>query len=175
MHSSSLGRRVLPRWSISRFSLRRWTQTTVVALLALVMLGADADTRFNRLGHKMMCACSCGQILLECNHVGCPDSARMIDELHTQVAGGADTAVLNWFVNKYGAIILAAPMRGGFDNVAWITPLAVFALAILGTILLVRLWNRRHTTAVAAGHPSPGLHLPANTTMRDRIRRETEL
>ncbi len=157
------------------FPLQRWSQGAAVALLALVMLGADADARFNSLGHKMMCACSCGQILLECNHVGCPDSARMIDELHTEVAGGADTAVLNWFVNKYGAVILAAPMRGGFDNVAWITPLAVFALAILGTVYLGRTWNRRHTASVAAGLPSPGLHFPANTTMRDRIRRESEL
>ena len=157
-------------------SLRRWSQGLAVTLLALVMLGADADSRFNSLGHhKLMCACSCGQLLLECNHVGCPDSARMIDELHTQVAGGADAAVLNWFVNKYGAVILAAPMRGGFDNVAWITPIAVFLLAILGTVYLGRTWNRRHATAVAAGHPSPGLHLPTNTSMRDRIRRESEL
>ena len=155
--------------------LLRWAQGLLVVLLATAMLGADADARFNRLGHKMMCACSCGQILLECNHVGCPDSARMINELHTQVDGGADTIVLNWFVNKYGAIILAAPMRGGFDNVAWITPLAVFILAILGTTYLGRTWNRRHRHAVAAGHPSPDLHLPANNSMRDRIRRETEL
>ena len=163
------------RWPFSRLSLRRWTQTAAVALLALVMLGADANTRFNSLGHKMMCQCSCGQILLECNHMGCPVSPQMIDELHTQVSTGSDTAVMNWFVNKYGAIVLAAPMRGGFDNVAWITPIAVFALAILGTIYLGRTWNRRHAIAVAAGIPSPGIHLPANTSMRDRIRRETEL
>ncbi len=165
----------MPSLSLRRWSLTRWTQAASVAILALVMLGADADARFNSLGHKMMCACSCGQILLECNHVGCPDSARMIDELHTQVSAGSDTQVLNWFVNKYGAVVLAAPMRGGFDNVAWITPIAVFALAIFGTIYLGRTWNRRHATAVAAGHPSPGVHLTADTTMRDRIRRETEL
>ena len=48
----------------------------VVCLLAVVMLGADPSSRFNKLGHEMMCACGCGQMLLECNHVGCPDSDR---------------------------------------------------------------------------------------------------
>ena len=32
---------------------------------------APATTRrFNKLGHSMMCTCGCGQVLLECNHVG---------------------------------------------------------------------------------------------------------
>ena len=159
--------------------LLRWAQGLLVVLLAVVMLGADADSRFNRIGHKMMCACSCGQILLECNHVGCPDSDRMIGELRTQVStGGGDSAVMNWFVAKYGAIILAAPMRGGFDNVAWITPIAVFLIAILGTVLLVRTWKRRSPASFSAaggGDFPANLHLPANSSMRDRIRRETEL
>src|SRR6185437_12199713 len=100
-------------------SLKRWMQSLAVCFLAVVMLGAaDGGARFNRLGHNMMCACGCGQILLECNHVGCPDSDRMIGELRTQVAGGgSDNAVMNWFTAKYGAAILAAPLRGGFDNV----------------------------------------------------------
>src|SRR5208283_2024010 len=82
--------------------------------------------------------------LLECNHVGCPDSARMIGELRAQIATGeSDTAVLDWFVAKYGATILAAPIRGGFDNAAWIVPVAIFFLATVGTFGIVWLWKRR--------------------------------
>ena len=78
---------------LSHMTLRRWWQSAAVCLLAIVMLGAaDASSRFGRLGHEMICVCGCGQILLECNHVGCPDSDRMIGELRQQVAsGGADT------------------------------------------------------------------------------------
>ena len=67
---------------------KRWVQGVMVCLLAVVMLGAgDSDSGFeNRIGHQMMCACGCGQILLECNHVGCPDSDRMIGELREQLA-----------------------------------------------------------------------------------------
>jgi hypothetical protein len=59
-------------------------------------------------------------------------------------------AVLNWFAAKYGATILAAPIRGGFDNVAWIVPIAVFMLATLGTFVVVWLWKRRSLALAGA-------------------------
>ncbi len=153
--------------------LKRWMQAGFVCLLAVVMLGAnDSESRFNRIGHQMMCACGCAQVLLDCNHVGCPDSARMIVELRTQMAGGGtDTSILNWFAAKYGATILAAPIRGGFDRVAWITPLAVFFLATVGTGFLIRVWKLRSVQS----HVGDGaVHDAGLDAVRDRIRRETE-
>jgi len=148
-------------------------QGLVLCVLAVGMLGAgDAASRYNRIGHELMCACGCGQILVECNHVGCPDSDRMIGELRQQIAeGGTDVAIENWFVGKYGAVILAAPMRGGFDTVAWITPVAVFGLAILATVMVVRIWRRRGMAAHAAGG---GTAVVQDPELRERIRRETE-
>lgn len=153
----------------------RWLQAMAACLLAVVVLGADAsDARFNRIGHNMVCVCSCGQILLECNHVGCPDSGPMIGELQQQMsAGNSDTQIFNWFAGKYGAVVLASPMRGGFDTVAWVAPIAVFLLATIGTGVLVRVWTRRRGAALAAA----GGHAPGSlghSALRDRIRRETE-
>ena len=166
---------------------RRWLASVFVCLLAVIMLGADGSSdpgaRFGRIGHNMMCVCSCGQVLLECNHVGCPDSARMIQELQAQLAGpngtGADSLILNWFVNKYGASVLAAPIRGGFDNVAWIVPIAIFLFGTVGTALLVRFWMRKPQTALAgAAGLSGSAPVPPNSpgarALQDRIRRETE-
>lgn len=152
-----------------------WLKSAGVCLLAIIMLGAaDNSSRFDRLGHEMICVCGCGQILLECNHVGCPDSDRMIGELRQQVASGAsDTAILNWFSAKYGPTVLAAPIRGGFDNAAWIAPAAVFLLATAGTAVLIALWRRRTVNrSVPAGVPA-GFG-PDNDALRERIRRETE-
>src|SRR5450755_3611398 len=93
----------------------RLVQMALLCVVTVVMLGA-ARSQYDRVGHELMCSCSCGQILLECNHVSCPASPVMIDELHAQIGGGgSDTSILNWFVAKYGAVILAAPIRGGFD------------------------------------------------------------
>lgn len=158
--------------------LRRALSLLLVATLGLVLLGAgeqDPSARFGRVGHNMMCVCGCSQILLECNHVGCPDSERMIGELKDQLAGpsgaGADSLILNWFVAKYGASVLAAPIRGGFDNVAWIVPVAMFILSIFGTAILIKLWTQRRRTALVGATPVPSR---ANDELRARIRRETE-
>jgi cytochrome c-type biogenesis protein CcmH len=150
-------------------------QTFAVALLAVVMLGAgDSSKRFNRIGDNLMCACGCSQALLQCNHMGCPDSGPMLAELHNQIdhGGGSDTAILNFFAAKYGATVLAAPIRGGFDLVAWILPFSLFAFAVVGTAWLVRAWaTRRQLAAGPAGlHPE----IPVDDETRDRIRRETE-
>ena len=143
--------------------------------MLLVMLGADAsEARFNRIGHNMICMCSCGQVLLECNHLGCPVSPVMIRELRQQLATGLpEMGVLNWFAAKYGAVVLAAPIRGGFDTVAWVMPIAVFLLATIGTALLVRVWTRRR----ARLRPDTGATTayPEMDSLRERIRRETEL
>jgi cytochrome c-type biogenesis protein CcmH len=155
----------------------RTVQTALLCVVAVAMLGAG-QSRFDRIGHDLMCSCSCGQILLECNHVGCPDSARMIDELRAQLAtGNSDTQIQQWFVTKYGATVLAAPMRGGFDNAAWIVPIAVFLLATIGTFVVVWLWKRRALSLAGATagdlFPAPSQN-SQDADLRERIRRETE-
>jgi cytochrome c-type biogenesis protein CcmH/NrfF len=153
---------------------KRLLQVVLVCLVAVTMLGAGTpSTSFDKIGHKLVCTCSCGQILLECNHVGCPVSGPMIDELHAQVATGLpETGVLNWFISKYGPVVLAEPIRGGFDNVAWIVPFATLLLATVGVGLLIRMWRRRY----ARLQPTVTLQVPDTTTdsMRDRIRRDTD-
>lgn len=150
--------------------LRRLGSALAACFLCLIMLGADSS-RFNRIGHDMICVCGCSQVLLECNHVGCPDSDRMIGELRQQMAGGgSDTSILNWFAAKYGPTVLAAPIRGGFDNVAWITPFAVFLLATVGTAILMTVWKGRSLPrAIVAGSP-----LAKANELREQIRRETQ-
>ncbi len=159
----------------------RIVQCLLLCVVTTVMLGAGRS-RLDRIGHELMCSCGCGQILLECNHVSCPDSPVMIRELNAQIATGAgDDSILRWFSAKYGAIILAAPIRGGFDNAAWIVPIAVFLLATLGTFGVVWLWKRR---AMQLAGPVPGSGAmpsfpvfeidPREAALRERIRRETE-
>lgn len=153
-------------------------QCAMVGVLAVVMLGAD-ESRFERLGHEMICMCGCNQILLDCNHLGCPVSPVMIGELRDQLAkGDTDQQVLNWFVAKYGAIVLAAPTQSGFGEVAWITPMAVFLLATLGTGVVVWAWRRRTLRLAGPAAAWPGSQIaqqdPEAEALRERIRRETE-
>ena len=123
-----------------------------------------AEKRFERVGHNMMCVCGCGQILLECNHVGCPDSdvcatqAQVSGNGANPTDGGArvaasatggsdkrDPRLVRREVRSYRSRL--AHLRGGFDNVAWITPIALFLAAILGTALIIRIWKSRTAAA----------------------------
>jgi cytochrome c-type biogenesis protein CcmH len=148
-------------------------EAAVLAIAICFSMGAtDAGARFNDLGHRLMCTCGCAQLLGECNHVGCPESGRMRNELSAAIAAGkGDKEVLNWFAAKYGATVLAAPTTEGFNLVAWIAPFAVFAAALLGTILLVRRWSVEKAQTAAVGDP-PNQD-PADVERRERIRRET--
>jgi cytochrome c-type biogenesis protein CcmH len=144
----------------------------------LLLMGATGDRtgqRFDRLGHNLMCECGCGQVLLECNHVGCTTSEQMRRELKLALdQGESDDAVLAAFVAKYGPAVLAAPTTTGFNRVAWIMPIIIFIVALGAMILVVRSWKQRPPP------PPP----PSDTTgstpgeleeFRRRARKETSL
>jgi cytochrome c-type biogenesis protein CcmH/NrfF len=155
-----------------------WMKTVQAMALAVAVcfsMGAtDASSRFNDLGHKLMCTCGCAQMLGECNHVGCPESGRMRNELSAAIAAGSsDKEILASFAAKYGATVLAAPTTHGFDLVAWIAPFAVFAAALLGTILLVRRWANLSVGKTQTAIPDPANEDPADRARREKIRRET--
>jgi cytochrome c-type biogenesis protein CcmH/NrfF len=161
-------------------AFRFWTRAVEAAVLALAIcfsLGATDDSaRFNNLSHRLMCQCGCAQLLGECDHYGCPDRDAELRELSAAVASGvSDQQILDGFAAKYGAIVLAAPTTKGFDLVAWIAPFAVFAAALLGTILLIRRWGGwgapRQAPAALAGNPQDA----ADEERLEKIRRETSM
>ncbi len=154
------------------FRNRKWNQAAQAAVLAVAVcfsIGAtDATGRYEKLNHQFMCSCGCGQVLGECNHVGCPASPVQLAELKTYMSQGlSDQQIFDNFTAKYGAAILAAPTTKGFNLVAWIAPFAVFLAALLGTILLIRHWSigRKQITQPAS--------TPEMDALRERIRRET--
>jgi cytochrome c-type biogenesis protein CcmH len=157
----------------------RAVEVAVLCVAVCFSVGAtDASSRFNDLGHRMMCTCGCSQLLGECNHVGCPESGRERQELSDAIAAGkSDQEILNMFAAKYGATVLAAPTMHGFDLVAWIAPFAVFGAALLGTILLVRRWSGISGVRSAATAGGAGMDAldPADRERHERIRRETGL
>ena len=151
----------------------RGVQALALAVAVCFSLGAsDAGSRFNSLGHRLMCTCGCAQLLGECDHAGCPARGQENAELKAAIAaGGSNKQILASFAGKYGATVLAAPTTQGFDLVAWIAPFAVFAAALLGTILLVRRWSVGKTQAAVA---DPANEDPADRERREKIRRETD-
>jgi len=154
---------------------RRALHCTLICLAVFTFAGAgDPASRFNEIGHQLMCICSCGQVLLECNHVGCPDSDRMRNELTAAIArGDSDSLVEQAFVQKYGPTVLAAPTTAGFDRTAWIMPFVALAVGLTLVVLVVRSWRKRPEPAIADGvRPARGAELDE---FREQARKETDL
>jgi len=157
-----------------RLSSARGVQFGVVLLAIFLFLGAGDDARFNKLGHSMMCTCGCGQVLLECNHVGCQSSDKMRNELIAALdRGDNNDLILQGFVQNYGPTVIAAPTATGFNRVAWVMPFLALALGLTFVVMVVRAWK---------GKPAPvladGITIPPGGELDDfkrRARQETEL
>ncbi|HEV2485921.1 MAG TPA: cytochrome c-type biogenesis protein CcmH [Terracidiphilus sp.] len=150
-------------------------QAMALAVAVCFSLGAnDSSARYHDLNHRLMCTCGCAQLLGECNHVGCTESGQELSELRNYIATGmSDKQVFAAFTAKYGATVLAAPTTQGFDLVAWIAPFAVFAAALLGTILLIRRWAGLAGAKAQAAALEPVIDDPADRERKEKIRRET--
>jgi cytochrome c-type biogenesis protein CcmH/NrfF len=168
--------------------MKRASQVLLLALSIGLLMGSDGQAvRFEKLGSKIMCTCGCGQMLLKCNHVGCPNSSKMIAQLHDQLGDGrsgnaanavaasteskSDEDVLNFFRTEWGVTAVVEPSQHGFELLAWILP---FVGLIAGTILLVIVvtkWKRRPAQVNAA----EAVLDPHMDALRARARRETEI
>ncbi|HUM05769.1 MAG TPA: cytochrome c-type biogenesis protein CcmH [Terriglobales bacterium] len=158
-----------------RFHLWRLVQAGVVVLAIFAFSGAgDDDARFKKLGHHLMCTCGCGQILLECNHVGCQSSDKMIRQLSAALdRGDNDDLILQGFVQEYGPTVVAAPTTTGFNRVAWVMPGLVLILGMAFVVYVVHAWKNKPSPQLADGITIP----PAGELddFKRKAREETEL
>jgi hypothetical protein len=162
--------------------MKRVAEILLLCAAVTLLMGADSpQTRFQKIGSKIMCTCgSCTYLLLECNHVGCPNSSRMIAQLHAltgtgQLAGiqpqGDDEAVLEWFRRNWGVTAVVEPAKHGLELWAWIMPPAALGLGLLLVVITIRKWKLRLAQA-SPHHVELDPHLEA---LRERARRETEV
>ena len=145
-----------------------------VLLSTLLFLGAGDNGRVDRIGHQVICMCGCNQVLLECNHLGCPYLSRMKQELNAAVdRGDSDSAITQFFVQTYGTLVLAAPPNRGFNRVAWLMPYLALLAGIMLVVFIVWMWRKR-PIVTHASVPSPvrGEEL---ARFREQARKETGL
>jgi len=140
----------------------------VLSLASAPLCRAQKTPRAKALGQKLLCVCSCNQVLTACNHVGCTTSHTMLKELDDRVArGDSDQLILQSFVQEYGLTVLAEPPAKGFNWVAWVIPILVPLLAVYIVWEVVRRWRQRAALAPAGGPQ-------VSAELLDRARHESE-
>jgi cytochrome c-type biogenesis protein CcmH/NrfF len=160
---------------------RRFSQAALVVTCAVVLLGVSTvhpppehRERFRKIGMNLICMCGCRQMLLECNHVGCSYSDKMRSEIIAGLQRGeSDAEILQYFVQSYGALVLAAPPAKGFNWLAWIMPFFTLVVGASVASLVVRTWRRRRLLQRVPA-PAPARAAPLEG-FRERARKETEL
>ncbi|MEO8726705.1 MAG: cytochrome c-type biogenesis protein CcmH [Acidobacteriaceae bacterium] len=154
-------------------TIRQFNNSTILIILLLALFTiAATQSRFDQVGHTLMCTCGCNEILLECNHVGCPNSDGMRLRLASMVKDGASTdAIYHDFIAEYGNIVVASPIGGGFNRVAWIMPFAVLFAGLIGVGVVAKRWHHPATTAT---NPLPVEDDLKLEPFRQQARNETE-
>jgi len=156
--------------------LRLLAALFVIAFFAVLPLLAQQQAdRVKQVGGKFLCMCGCGQILTQCNHVGCTMSASMLKELGAMVnRGDSEDKITQTFVQEFGTTVYAEPPKSGFSLVAWLMPVFYFLAGAAIVVFFVMKW-RKQAPAPAAVAPA-GVHISpeAYERARSQANRETE-
>jgi cytochrome c-type biogenesis protein CcmH len=148
-----------------------------LALTALLLSGlaaapshAQQTDRAKAISKRIMCMCGCGQVLGECNHIGCPSRDPMIKDVDRKVAAGtSDDLIVQDFIQEFGEKVLSEPPARGFNWLAWLMPVFV----VLGGLAVVRVVMVRWSHAPAGAPAAPAGSAPSSEFL-DRVRRESE-
>jgi cytochrome c-type biogenesis protein CcmH len=147
----------------------------IVAFAVLPLVAQQQADRVKEVGGKFLCMCGCGQILTQCNHVGCTMSASMLKELGAMVnRGDSEDKITQTFVQEFGTTVYAEPPKSGFSLVAWLMPVFYFLAGAAIVVFFLMKW-RKQAPAPAAVAPA-GVHISPEAYERARSQadRETE-
>lgn len=154
------GRRT-PRTCAPRSAAGRWIRRrggvaglTVLLLVALPGPGLSQQSELDpkqaaqarSIEAQLIAPCCFRQTVAE--HQS-PQAESVRAEVRRMLDGGArEQEVVDFFVNKYGEAILAAPRARGFNLIAYLMPVLAFGIGLAVVAVQLRRWRR-------AGPPRP--------------------
>lgn len=167
--------------ALTKINRRAWAVWAVLLLLTggmvwLPVARAQQTDHAKKLGMKLMCICGCAQVLVQCNHIGCPSSVPMLKELDAHIAANeSDDLVIQDFIQEYGVQVLSSPPNTGFNRVAFLLPGIAFAVGLALVTLVIAHW-RRKVAVTPAAQQAAGTNVSPEMLARARakVHRETE-
>src|SRR6516162_4298131 len=132
-------------------SFKHLVSLVFLLFLTSVSFTADRNERVRELTPKFMCVCGgCNQVLMNCNHIGCPSREAMLKDISKRVdQGDTNDGVVEYFTDKYGTSVLSAPPASGFNLMAWVMPFVALGGGLVVAILFLRRFKAAQSTASA--------------------------
>ena len=164
---------------------RRLTAALLLTAFAATPLftlpvAAQQTDRAKKIGGKLVCGvgtplCDCKQILTECNHVGCPNSAGMLKTLDKKVAqGDPEESILQAFVLDFGTAVLAEPPKSGFNLIAWFLPGFYLVAGAILVVFVISRWRKRPVVQMATAGGASAISTELLERARAQAARDTE-
>jgi cytochrome c-type biogenesis protein CcmH len=159
-----------------------WTVLCLALTLGMVAatLRAQQTDRAKEIGGKLLCGvgtprCDCKQILTQCNHVGCQNSAGMLKTLDAGVAhGDSEATIVQRFVAEFGTAVLSEPPHSGLNLLAWYLPTGLLVAGALLAIFVISRWRKQPATAGTAPLEASGFSPEMLQRAREQAARETQ-
>lgn len=136
---------------------RRMLISRLACGLATVTAAAEVKTsdpmtlRVKELGRRVMCQCSCGSTVGDCNMLQCHFGEPVRGEIREGlVAGLSPDEIIEGIVAKYGQVVRTAPRTDGFGAFGWAMPFVAVGFGLAMIPLVVRKWRREQLAAAAA-------------------------
>ena len=147
----------------------------IVAFAVLPLFAQQQADRVKEVGGKFLCMCGCGQILTQCNHVGCTVSASMLKELGAMVKrGDSEDKITQTFVQEFGTTVYAEPPKSGFSLVAWLMPGFYFLAGAAIVVFFINKWRKQAPAPAAVAPAGVRISPEAYERARSQADRDTE-
>lgn len=121
----------------------------LVAIILLAILGGcsvpertqSLDEKAQDIYRSLMCPLCPGQTIEQSQSELSTQMRALAREKLEQ--GETKEEILQFFVERYGEAVLAAPVKSGFNLIAWLTPIAGIVVGGIALWLTIRKWVRR--------------------------------
>ena len=108
---------------------------------------SEDERRSNSINKMLMCPVCPGESIDQSQNDLAINMKAIVKEQISE--GKTDDEILDYFVQKYGVVVLMEPPRDGFGILAWLIPVVAFVVAFTAVLFSLFLMKRRGKEAIA--------------------------
>ncbi len=111
----------------------------ILTTISIMIPASGFSVTASEITRGLACTCGCNMVVAACEgSMECGAAAQITRQVEQMVEEGrTKQEILQYFVNKYGETILAAPTKEGFNFLAWILPFMALALGVGGIYVFI--------------------------------------